>query len=39
MATEEKTINVVGMHCPSFLDDFDLFIIDLYWLVDYKSDL
>ena len=35
MATEEKTINVVGMHCPSCVAAVELSIKDL----DAKADL
>ena len=39
MATEEKTINVVGMHCPSCVAAVELSIKDLDGVVAiYKID-
>ena len=39
MATEEKTINVVGMHCPSCVTAVELSIKDLDGVEDAKADL
>ena len=39
MATEEKTINVVGMHCPSCVAAVELSIKDLDGVEDAKADL
>ena len=36
MATEEKTINVVGMHCPSCVAAVELSIKDLDGVEDAK---
>ena len=38
MATEEKTINVVGMHCPSCVAAVELSIKDLDGVEDAKAD-
>ena len=39
MATEEKAINVVGMHCPSCVAAVELSIKDLDGVEDAKADL
>ena len=39
MATEEKTINVVGMHCPSCVAAVELSRKDLDGVEDAKADL
>lgn len=39
MATEEKTINIVGMHCPSCVAAVELSINDLDGVEDAKADL